>query len=262
MGGGERTAVIVGGSRGIGAAAAKRLAQIGYRIVLTYRQRHRHAAEVAAAIAADGGNAEIVQLDICVDDDLRRIADMLARRETAIDVLILSASGGLERDQPATYAEAINVDAQQRIIDLLLPLMPTGGHVVFLTSHEAHFSDRVPPYGPYARVATSKRLGETRLRERGAEMIARAVELHVVSADIVVGTATAKLLEMSNPGLLDARRDQIGKLPTVSDIADVLAALCAQPAIPGVSTRFIWDPGDKYRARECRMARAELYLCR
>ena len=48
-----------------------------------------------------------------------------------LDLLILNASGGLERDKPADYATQLNVTAQVRAVDLALPLMREGGRIIF-----------------------------------------------------------------------------------------------------------------------------------
>ena len=57
------TAMVFGGSRGIGAAIARRLAGEGHAVALTYASRADKAAEVVAAIQADGGKAIALQAD-------------------------------------------------------------------------------------------------------------------------------------------------------------------------------------------------------
>ena len=242
------TALVIGGSRGIGAAIAKRLARDGFRLRLTYRHRQRHAEEVCAAIVAAGGVASAAQLDICDADAVERFAAGLAREPGRIDVLILSASGGMERGMPEGYADEINVIAQERLVEALAPLIPSGGAIVYLTSHEAHFSGAVAPFGPYATIAGSKHRGEQRLRARAVELEKRGIAFRIVSADLVEGTATAKLLEMAYPGLIAARRGQIGRLPFAEDVAEEVAALLAEAPAPGLATCYVWDPGAKYLA--------------
>src|SRR5262249_18596750 len=59
----DRTAVITGASSGIGAASAVKLAEAGYRVVLTARRTDR-LAEVAERISKNGGQAEYHELDV------------------------------------------------------------------------------------------------------------------------------------------------------------------------------------------------------
>ena len=59
---------------------------------------------------------------------------------------------------------AINRDAQLRLVRLLLPHMPPGARIVFVTSHQAHFHGHKQVPADYEPVAASKRAGEDVLR--------------------------------------------------------------------------------------------------
>ena len=58
------TAVVSGGSRGIGRAVVERLSRCGYRVHFLYRERDDAAAEVVAAVAAAGGEAVSHRCDV------------------------------------------------------------------------------------------------------------------------------------------------------------------------------------------------------
>ena len=77
-----------------------------------------------------------------------------------LDILVLNASGGLEKDKPAGYAMQLNLTAQVQMLEAVLPLMPQGSCVVFVTSHLAHFYGRKPVYAAYEGIAASKKAGE------------------------------------------------------------------------------------------------------
>lgn len=205
---GRRTAVITGGSRGIGAATARELAARGFDIAFSYRNKAARADEVAAEAERAGVAALAVQADITDGVALRRFADAVRVWCARVDLLVLNASGGLERDLVAAdpdYPMRINRDAQGATIDALLPLLARPATIVFVTSHWAHLYGQVaqlPEYGPVAR---SKRAGEDLLRARIEQLAERDVRLLVVTGDLVEGTITARLLERRSHGLHDAR---------------------------------------------------------
>lgn len=60
----ERVALVTGGSRGIGRATARLLAQEGYRVAINYRQDHAAAEALVAEIVAAGGTAQAFAADI------------------------------------------------------------------------------------------------------------------------------------------------------------------------------------------------------
>ena len=73
-----------------------------------------------------------------------------------LDLLILNASGGLEKGKSDDYAIRLNSTAQVQLVKMALPLMPRGGRIIFVTSHMAHFYREKPVYEPYEPVAASK----------------------------------------------------------------------------------------------------------
>jgi len=67
------TAVVTGGSRGIGAATSCALAAKGYSVVVVYQSSPEGASKVVAAITASGGRAIAVQADVGEEDQVRRL---------------------------------------------------------------------------------------------------------------------------------------------------------------------------------------------
>lgn len=86
-----KTALITGGSRGIGAATAILFAQARADVVITYT-RHRKAAEkVVRRIEAYGRNAIAVQGDVAQDRDVRRFVEIALRCFGKVDILVNNA---------------------------------------------------------------------------------------------------------------------------------------------------------------------------
>lgn len=233
-----KLALVTGASRGIGAAVAGLLAERGADVVINYRNKQARAETVAAAVRASGRQAHLAQADLTSAADLGRLA-AAARQAGPLDLVILNASGGLEKDQAEDYALRLNRDAQVETLARLLPEMRDGATVVFVTSHWAHFYGRKPVYPGYEVVAASKRAGEDALRERMPELAARGIRLLVVSGDAIDGTITPRLLERSQPGLLAARRSQVGALPTVAEFAAAIVDSISDPALASGDVVFV-----------------------
>jgi NADP-dependent 3-hydroxy acid dehydrogenase YdfG len=136
----KRTAVVTGASSGIGAATAYQLAASGYHVVLAARRLGRLEA-VAAKITAEGGDAEVHQLDVTNRQKVDALAASLAR----CDVLVCNAGGAIgsepvARSSPADWLNMYqaNVLGTLHLVQALLPkLIESGDGTIVLMSSTA-----------------------------------------------------------------------------------------------------------------------------
>ena len=229
------TALVTGGSRGIGAATGITLANRGYDVALTYRNKAARAEEVAGSIARIGVRSLAIRCDITVEEDLEALFATLRHWTSHLDLLVLNASGGLERDILASdpaYPMRLNRDGQVRLLEHSIPLMMPGSTVVFVTSHWAHLYGRIEQLPSYAPVAETKWAGEQALRARVPALAVCGIRLIVVTGDLVEGTITPRLLERGAPGLARQRRESIGRLPTADEMGEAIAAAATDPSLP------------------------------
>ena len=225
----RRTALVTGGSRGVGAATCVALAREGFDVVLTYRNKHARALAVGAAVERAGGRALPLQSDLTSAPDRAALAAAVGAWCEGLDALVLNASGGLERDLVAAdpgYPRRVNRDAQVALVEALQGQLNPGGVVVHVTSHWAHLHGRVEQFPDYEPVAASKHAGEVALRELEPALRARGASLTVVTGDLIEGTITARLLERRTAGLTEQRRGESGALPTVGDMAEAITRVC------------------------------------
>jgi 3-oxoacyl-[acyl-carrier protein] reductase len=216
-------ALVTGASRGTGAATASLLAKRGYDIVINFHSKRARAEDVASIVRAAGRRAMVVQADLTNKAEVGSMMESVRLEFERIDVLILNASGGLEKGKSPDYAMQLNLEAQVSVVDRALPLMSGGGRIVFVTSHMAHFYAEKGMTGPYEPVAASKYAGEQALRARRTEFENIGIDLVVVSGDMIEGTITPKLLERMDRGMTGARREQVGSLPTIDEFAAAIA---------------------------------------
>ena len=244
----DRVALVTGGTRGIGAAIARRFSAADHDLILTYLTHHRRLVAASNSYAKMNRSVNLCQVDISSSESRRsfqKVVESLA--PNGIKNFILCASGGLEQGRDSRYATRLNCDAPPELAMLFLESIRPGGRFIYLTSHEAHFSLSSPIYGPYATIARSKRKGESRLRKLEHLFLRREVKLIVVSSDIVPDTITARLLESRDPGLLAQRIQEAGSLPECKDVAEAVYALCNRSVDQaGVETVYIGEPGARY----------------
>jgi NAD(P)-dependent dehydrogenase (short-subunit alcohol dehydrogenase family) len=236
--------LITGASRGIGAETARQLSRhAGARIAVNYREKRRRADRVVTDIVSAGGEAMAVQADLTKPDQVTRMLATIKAAWGRIDRLILNASGGMERGADPGYALRLNRDAQVSLVTSAAGLMPAGSRIVFVTSHQAHFHRDQPTISAYEPVAQSKRAGEHALRAKIPGLAQQSIDLVVVSGDMIEGTTTVMLLERAVPGIVDARRDQAGYIPTIEDFA---AAVTSAALLPHPTGHTIYVGGSDY----------------
>jgi NAD(P)-dependent dehydrogenase (short-subunit alcohol dehydrogenase family) len=228
-------ALITGGSRGIGAATALALADLGYDVAITYHNKAARANEVVAEVTKQDVRALALGCDITRQEDIDQLFIRLGEWTNSLDLLVLNASGGLERDLldiDPQYPMRINRDAQLAILDAALTFMVRGGVVVFVTSHWAHLYGQVQQLPSYTAVAASKYAGEQALLSRKTILAENNVRLIIVTGDLIEGTITPRLLERNAPGLVEQRRNIAGHLPTTDDMGRTIAAAAIDASLP------------------------------
>jgi NAD(P)-dependent dehydrogenase (short-subunit alcohol dehydrogenase family) len=235
-----RRALVTGSSRGIGADTVRYFAEAGADVVVNFRNKAPRAEKLAAQLQELGVRAIVQGADLTDPESVGAMMAEVQREFGGLDILVLNASGGMESGMGEDYALQLNRDAQIAVLDAALPLMGAGSRVVFVTSHQAHFIRTTPTMPEYVPVALSKRAGEDALRERIPQLEERGIGFTVVSGDMIEGTVTATLLNRLNPGAIEARREQAGKLYNVSEFAAEVARAAVDP-VPADHTRLVGD---------------------
>jgi 3-oxoacyl-[acyl-carrier protein] reductase len=153
----DKVALVTGGSRGIGAAIARRLAHEHANVAITYRAAHAAAKAVAADIEAAGRRGLVVRADSADPDALSAAVDRVAKEMGGLDILVSSA--GMLLFKPI---DEFTVDDFEKIVatDLraafvasraALQYMGDGGRIIIIGSNIAHLAS-LPTTGFYAMV--------------------------------------------------------------------------------------------------------------
>jgi 3-oxoacyl-[acyl-carrier protein] reductase len=233
----KRVVLVTGASRGIGAETARQLGRSGAHVLVNFREKRKRAQNVVDEILAAGGTGSAIGADLSNLADASTMIDAIRENFGRLDALVLNASGGLERDADPGYAMRLNRDAQVSLAELALPLMSTGGRIVFVTSHQSHFYGHKPVPGEYEPIAASKRAGEDALRALIPKFDSCEVGFTVVSGDMIDGTIIVRLLERRDPAAVDSRRDH-GPLPTIEEFAQTVTDATAT-SVPSGHTFYV-----------------------
>ncbi|MGW4797385.1 SDR family oxidoreductase [Nonomuraea sp. NPDC004297] len=221
-----KTALITGGSRGIGRSIVERLTAEGARVVFSYRQAKDAAHEVAAATGA-----QPIQADIAVASELADLFDLAEQSVGRLDILVNNAavwlpSGRIEEADEATYDTMMAVNAKGTFLALqhAAARLADGGRVINLSS----IGTRRPAPGN-AIYAASKAAVEQFTAIAALELGVRRITVNCVSP----GATDTAMLEQSLPPKLHARAARntvLGRLGTGDDIAGIIAFLAGPDA--------------------------------
>jgi 3-oxoacyl-[acyl-carrier protein] reductase len=138
----SQVAVITGAGRGIGAAIARRLADLGAKVVLCGRTRS-HLQSTADAISRAGGNSDIAECDVT---DLRAVEQLASRVRDAydgVDILVNNAGiggfgGPLHQLPPDQWEQVLNTNLRgvYYMMRAFAPMMMDAkrGHIINISS--------------------------------------------------------------------------------------------------------------------------------
>ncbi|ARF82201.1 3-oxoacyl-ACP reductase family protein [Kitasatospora aureofaciens] len=142
-----KAALVTGGSRGIGAAVAKRLAAEGAAVALTYVRAEEQARTVVKEIEAAGGRAVAIRADLVEPEAATRAVEETVRQLGGIDVLVNNAGfltyGPLDEVSVEELDRVLAVDVRSVFLAAQAAArhMGEGGRIISIGSC---FNGRVP----------------------------------------------------------------------------------------------------------------------
>jgi NAD(P)-dependent dehydrogenase (short-subunit alcohol dehydrogenase family) len=220
-----RTAVVTGGTGGIGAAAVRGLAAAGATVAIVDID------ERAAALAAEVGGLAITA-DLTEPDVPQRVVDQVTAATGSLDILV-NAAGIQVRTAALDIAEAdwdrllaVNLTATYRLTQVAAkPLAAARGSIVNIVSLSA---DRavagIVPYG-----ATKAALQQL-TKGLAVELGPLGVRVNAVAPGYVLTPMTAAVLDQPEFRDRVLTRIPLGRLADATDIADVITFLVSDAA--------------------------------
>ena len=138
------SAIVTGGSRGIGRAIAEALAKAGFRVAIGYRERRTEADAWAARIHAAGGHAIALRTDVTLTEDAEALVTATLDAFGGVDVLVNNAGIALPNvniadtdTQQWERVLAVNLTAPFHMVRAVLPHMreKRRGHIINISSN-------------------------------------------------------------------------------------------------------------------------------
>jgi 3-oxoacyl-[acyl-carrier protein] reductase len=226
-----KTALVTGGSRGIGSAVAEVLARQGARVILTYVRDAEAAQRTVQRIEAAGGRAEAEKLDTASYAQCEATVSALAKRMGALDILVANAGiaidGLLLRLREPDLDSVLNVNLKGALAcaqAAIKPMMKArAGRIIFVSSVVGQMGNA----GQVAYAASKAALiGAAKSLAR--EYASRNITVNALAPGYVDTDMTSKLEPAQREAMLAGV--PLGRPATAAEVAAAIAFLASGEA--------------------------------
>jgi NAD(P)-dependent dehydrogenase (short-subunit alcohol dehydrogenase family) len=240
-----KTALITGGSSGIGLASAQAFIAHGARVAITGRDADR----LARAGALLGPNALTIQSDVRSMADIENMRETVAREFGHLDIFFANAGAGFS-NAIATTDEAkynalmdVNFKGVYFSVQAALTLMQPGASIILNSS----WLNEVGTLGT-SLLSASKAAVRSLARTLSAELLPRKIRVNAISPG-AIDTPMRKGSGASSPEKLKASRERLeaaiplGRLGTAEEIAEAVLFLASDSSRYMLGAELVVDGG-------------------
>ena len=224
-----RTALVTGGSRGIGAAIVRSLAQAGAAVAVNYRERAGEANALVDAVGAAGGRAIAVAADVSQSDAVARMVQRVESELGSIGILINNAGIAITRDiQDISETDfdqtiAVNLKSVFLCTQAVLPMMRSKGwgRIINVSSGAARGAGSI---GPHYNASKA-----------GIEGLTRGYAARLVREGITVNAVAPSLIETD---MMKGQHNLVSRIPVgrfgkAEEVAQAVMMLLDNPYMTG-----------------------------
>ena len=222
----QKAALVTGGSRGIGAAIAKRLAADGASVAITYSKGADAANAVVSAIEKAGGRAIAIQADAVDASAVAEAVEKTVAAFNALDVLVNNAGIAIPKPFEQTSFEEIdqmfniNVRGTMAATQAAIRHMKSGGRIIMVGSC---VGERVLTPGLVAYSATK---GAIKMFTQGLsrELGARGITVNNVQPGPIDTDLNPAAGDWATPQKAVTALDRYGKVEEVAALVAFIAS--------------------------------------
>jgi 3-oxoacyl-[acyl-carrier protein] reductase len=224
-----RTALVTGGSRGIGAAISRALAEAGAAVAINYRERRDEATKLADDLRKTGVSVISVQADVSMANAVSKMVEVVQSELDSIDILINNAGIAITRgidDLSETDFDqtiATNLKSVFLCTQAVLPLMQAKkwGRIVNISSGAARGAGAI---GPHYNASKA-----------GVEGLTRGYAARLVKEGITVNAVAPSLIETD---MMKGQKNLVSRIPLgrfgkADEVAKAVMLLVDNPYMTG-----------------------------
>jgi len=228
-----KTAIVTGGSKGIGKATVLQLAKLGANVVINYANDDAAAKELAAQINVSKltpPQAITVKADVSKVADIEALVNTTVKTYGKIDIVAANAGTLPMVDLEHTSEEIfdtvfrMNVKHPFFLAQKAAPHMPEGSHIVLVSTSLCAASIVTPPYVSYV---SSKGAIEQMVRVLSKDLARKGISVNAVAPG---PTATELFLKGKSEQMINtlAGANPHNRLGTVEDVAEAFVWLSGE----------------------------------
>ena len=243
-----KTALVTGGTRGIGRAIALRLARAGAHVLANYVRDSVSAESLRQEAAAEKLSLEVVRADITGEKGLERLLAAMEPNYTPLSIFVHCAATGVHRPveeltlRQYDWTFSLNVRAFFELTHRLLPKFAPSASIVALSSEAA-----VHAVPQYTLVGASKGALESLVRHLAVELAPRGIRVNALSPGSIVTDAWKALPDAERRLAEAAHHSPSGRLITLAEVASAAHFLCSDAAAGIAGHTLVVDGGSRIR---------------
>lgn len=222
----NRTALVTGGTGGVGRAVVSMFAQAGARVVATY-YRNREAAEQYPAWGSRSSGTQFCQAQLNKPEGAIQLCERVRESVHSIDYVVHCAATGIHK-----HARNIGARDVQRVLNVnilsFVDIVCSLGGILSSDARIIGISSLGSSRGlaQYGTVGASKGMLEAYIRQLAAEMAGSGVTANCVSPGLIPTAAIDAFPERDAIVSATLQRTPTKRLTTAEDVASLIGFLC------------------------------------